>query len=539
MKSVKWVVLCVGAVGMWICPHVLYGQSDYHASSYEDQMNQGAPEEMKVDDAGDRGSEQDTQLQQETPTYEEPAASSQADPAPVAKKPNKAGGKAKKAKSSHAGDGARSAPAAQVSQTIQRAEPAAAQTVPDSSAAKPEPTAVQKEVKQEAALVVPAGAPATAPASAMPQAASMQPPARPVVAAAAPAAGVASGKRAPAELGAAIATAGSRIELKERGFSIAAPTGWEVNTSVANLPLLMQIPKKAGVYQRTIQVTHGPQSYSVTGTDAEDAIAEIASRRAKSSPLIDGYLLRNQQTVVLPDGQQAVLFYAEFKIGVIPMMEMHLMVGNKTGHFLVTFTDIAEHFNMDTHHDLMEEAYNCLVSIHVAEPPEPRYMTFTAIGVAAAGVVVVFALITLLRRRGSRTLLDFDRPLVSDLPQGASDEDFSTSGIAPIEEMDDDDESEIRLKKTKVHRGKLDLVGLEDDGRNTSSMVSLNEGSSMISFDEIDGEADEAAAASPDALSAAKSISFSLEEDDDVAAFHPRVAKKAPRPKAVPVRVKK
>ena len=320
----------------------------------------------------------------------------------------------------------------------------------------------------------------------------------------------------------------NRIELKEKGFSIVPPTGWEVNTRIANLSLLMQMPRQAGVYQRTIQVAHGSQQYAVTGSGGEESVAAIVAKRAKATAVVEDYLLRNQQPLTLANGQQAVLFYTEFHIGNVPMMEMHLLTGDRTGHFLVTYTDVAENFNMDTHRGIMNEVYNSLVSIQVAQPPAPQYMNFSSLGVAAVIVFAGFLLVTIVRRRAGAILLHLDSPIVSDLPRTAEDEELDT----PLSTMDaqDDDESELYLKKTKVYQGKLDLASLKKDGTTSSDALSLqgiSEAEGMTPVSE----------ASPSFPALSLDLA-NLDDDDDIVDFK-FPAKKAKRVKEVPVKVKK
>ena len=326
---------------------------------------------------------------------------------------------------------------------------------------------------------------------------------------------------------------GKRIELKDRGFSIVPPAGWEFNANLSNLSLLMQVPHQQGVYQRTIQVAHGGQEYSTTGSGAEESVETIVAKRAKATAVVENYVLRNQQAVTLTGGEQAVLFYTEFKIGSVPMMEMHLLTGNINGHFLVTYTDVAENFNMDNHRELMNEVYNSLTSIKVDQPPAPQYLTFTTIAVGAAVVLAGFLLVTIIRKRATNLLLEIDSPIVSDLPAHVEENEDSWNTAAVMSEGDEmeDDGVEISLKKTKVHKGKMSLESLKKDPLTGSSVMSLDD------MDESEGMEWASVVSTPES-----SLSLDLngiEEDDDGVVSFKFPAKVSKRAKEVPVKIKK
>ncbi len=205
---------------------------------------------------------------------------------------------------------------------------------------------------------------------------------------------------------------GDRIPLKGGDFSIAPPNGWEVFTNHPSLTLLMQIPHESSLkYQRTIQVaSFGGKKYidDVTAREFEKVIVNKFSQLTAS---IEGYEVREHRIVDMADGREGILFYTDFTLDGITMMQAHILVSSDVHHYLLTFTDIRDHFEKEEFSQYLNEAWSSMVSAELAGAMGSsvlstlgltkfkRFQTLILFGLGTVCMIVFLIVFSLVRKK--------------------------------------------------------------------------------------------------------------------------------------------
>lgn len=202
---------------------------------------------------------------------------------------------------------------------------------------------------------------------------------------------------------------GTRVTVRDGDFSIVPPLGWEVFTNLESLTLLMQVPHQPGMrYQRTIQVASFSEPRFIDEITAKEYEKVIVGKFSSISSAIEEYRIRNHMTVDLADGRQGILFYTEFKLEGVDLMQAHILVSSATRHYLMTFTDVAEHFESDAASQFLTEAWDSLISVEMSTRTPKRFETFAAIGVGVVVLVVLgFGLVVFRSWRSGRKYQDY------------------------------------------------------------------------------------------------------------------------------------
>lgn len=220
---------------------------------------------------------------------------------------------------------------------------------------------------------------------------------------------------------------GQRVEVQKRGFSIVAPKGWEVTTNHPNLSFLAQIPWSANIkYRRTIQIAgfSGPRYMDeVTAKDFEKLIVK---NFAESSASVTDFKIRNNLPIELADGRPGLLFYSEFMMDDVALMQAHILVSDPNTHLLMTYTDVREHFeNEEAAGKFLSEAWDAMVSLQMPGPAPVRFAEVKRLGIFALGVLLVaFSLWGLRSWLGQRSLRHMEQDL--ELDGRDEDKDFAS-----------------------------------------------------------------------------------------------------------------
>jgi len=204
-------------------------------------------------------------------------------------------------------------------------------------------------------------------------------------------------------------SSGERVSVRDGDFSVTPPKGWEVYEHLGDLTLLMQMPHQDGVkYQRTIQVASFSNPRYIDETTAKEYEEVISRKFAATSAAIEGYRIRNHLVIDMADGRQGLLFYSEFTLDGVALMQAHILVSSAGRHYLMTYTDVAEHFESEAANQFLTEAWDSMISVQLGAPTPGR---FTAIiyGAAAAVTTVLAALgiIWFRRHRAARQYRDY------------------------------------------------------------------------------------------------------------------------------------
>jgi hypothetical protein len=216
---------------------------------------------------------------------------------------------------------------------------------------------------------------------------------------------------------------GSRIEFKDRGFSIVPPKGWTVITSVQGASLLMQPNFVPGMrYQRTLQVATFQNARVIDQDNAEAFGDSLVERYANRSSNLSGYRIRNFIPVNLKDGNSGMLYYAEFKIDGVDLMQSHLVVSSRTRHYIISFTDVAEHFEGESETSkFLSTAWESMISFQVDEKPAMRLSPGMKAAMATAVSLIMIGFFAFLRYRRDRATKKYDQ-LAADLEHATGDD---------------------------------------------------------------------------------------------------------------------
>jgi hypothetical protein len=201
-------------------------------------------------------------------------------------------------------------------------------------------------------------------------------------------------------LPATFVSTGERITLEDKGFSIVPPLGWNVETNIPHLTLRFQVPNSPDLeYQRTIQVAWGATPYVIDEFTANEFAKTLVERRSKIYSSISGYRLRNKLPVTLQNGTPGLLFYTEFEFDGLPMMELHILVSSASGHFLMTYTDLAKYFETEGESGPLAEAFDSLMTAEIASPNSGRFDFLIKAGIGFLAFLVFWGIVRFFQGR--------------------------------------------------------------------------------------------------------------------------------------------
>ena len=188
-----------------------------------------------------------------------------------------------------------------------------------------------------------------------------------------------------------VITTDEPVAIKEKGFLITPPKGWEIHRKSQGSSLLFQVPHSPEmIYQRTIQVMSFDGYQFMDEITANEFGKIITDKFSSSSSAIQDYRLRSHLPVDMKDGTQGILYYTEFSIDNVPLMQLHILVSSASYHFLMSFTDLAEHFEQSDS-VILETAFNAMTSATLDSRPPTRFNYPIIIGVGL-GTFLLFVL---------------------------------------------------------------------------------------------------------------------------------------------------
>lgn len=191
---------------------------------------------------------------------------------------------------------------------------------------------------------------------------------------------------------------GSRIHVEEKHFSIVPPDGWEIHRDYPNTSLLLQIPFRKGLsYQRTIQimVSKGPRYIDdITSREFESV---LTTKYSKVSRSIKDYKVRNHLMTRMSDGREGILYYAEFMLEDKKMMQAHILLSSDKYSYLLTYTDLAEHFEGDDSSEYLTKAWSSMTSIKFDGDAPVRFQNIFRIALVIMALLILLILVYLVR----------------------------------------------------------------------------------------------------------------------------------------------
>ena len=243
---------------------------------------------------------------------------------------------------------------------------------------------------------------------------------------------------------------GKRLELKDGDFSIEPPTGWQVYTKEPGLTLMAMPAKDPKFkYQRTLQVAafEGPRYMDdITAKEFEE---EIPRKFQAISNAIGDYKVRNHLPVEMGDSRQGLLFYTEFKLDGVALMQAHIVVSSAANHYLLTYTDVAEHFENEAETQFLTESWASMTSVQLKGRTPMRYTSSIMLGGGLVAILLLGLLVFFVRNwRAKRSyeyygsgkgLDDVDiKSEISSRMITKNPENPDESGVSGMTFMDDD-----------------------------------------------------------------------------------------------------
>lgn len=194
-------------------------------------------------------------------------------------------------------------------------------------------------------------------------------------------------------------SAGKRVNLRDGELSLEIPKGWVYHADIPGQTLLALAPEGDSLgFQRAIQImTFGGPKFldEVTANEYREVIARKFSG---ASAAITNYQMNNHLKIEMADGRPAILFYAGFQKDNREFMQAHILISNMERHFVISYTDGAEHFANDAPTPNLNEAWQVLISTVIKGPTPLRYGAFYKMGGVIAFFCMAFALWTIYRK---------------------------------------------------------------------------------------------------------------------------------------------
>lgn len=192
---------------------------------------------------------------------------------------------------------------------------------------------------------------------------------------------------------------GQKIILKEKGFSITPPAGWEVYKDIPNTTLLLRTPyqKDLGGFQRSIQVMSFKGIRYMDEVTAREYENLLLKKFKDVAANIKNYRVRNHVKLELANKTPAFLFYADYQADQLELMQAAVLVSSGKRHFLTIYTDLAKNIEAENTSPEFQEAWKSLLSIEVDSVPSTRFHTPTMIGIGIIGLIGIIFLLAITR----------------------------------------------------------------------------------------------------------------------------------------------
>jgi hypothetical protein len=196
---------------------------------------------------------------------------------------------------------------------------------------------------------------------------------------------------------------GNPIALRDGELTITLPKGWKIYPNIEGQTLLAQAADADSFkFQRAIQIlTFGGPKFldEVTAGEFKEVIARKFSGASSS---IRNYQMNNHLRIELADGRPAILYYAEFEIDNRKYMQAHLLISNLQRHFIISYTDGAEHFANDAHTQNLNQAWQAMISTTLVGTTPQRYRAFYQIGFFIGILLIAAVVFGVYRKVASR-----------------------------------------------------------------------------------------------------------------------------------------
>jgi hypothetical protein len=208
---------------------------------------------------------------------------------------------------------------------------------------------------------------------------------------------------------------GDRIEVLEKGFSIVPPANWIISRKPYGMSLLMHPAKKDSSSQgdqflKSIQVYtfNEPAYIDEEGANKHKAWLEETVR--SRYPELKHFRFLDDYKVSTKMDRPALMFYVEFELNEVSLMQAQILVSSQTRHYQLVYTDLAENFFGGQRTQLLETAWKSMSSIELDSPSPGRFDAALKFIFPIFGLILVGLLVNLgLRQKAQRRYATFER----------------------------------------------------------------------------------------------------------------------------------
>ena len=134
---------------------------------------------------------------------------------------------------------------------------------------------------------------------------------------------------------------------------------------------------------------------ALTAKQMADHISEKFPGR---NSLMTGYKLLNYDSVNLADGRKGYIYYTEFNVNNIKLMQMHLYISAANKHFLVTYTDLPKYFEGDFTSEKMQKVWDSFQSIELDSPTPLLFYEKNKVVSSLIGILILLGLFYFVRK---------------------------------------------------------------------------------------------------------------------------------------------
>ncbi len=235
----------------------------------------------------------------------------------------------------------------------------------------------------------------------------------------------------------------SQVEIENRGFTIYPPVGWSIKKNFNGASLFFQAPlDNNDKYRRNIRIMTFKGAKYIDEVSLEEFSKEIEEKSSKMSNAVQNYRIRDLSLVELGKNVPAGLFYADFKLNGLPMMQMRLLISTADFHFLMTFTDVQENFE-DTSNGYLDQAYQTFQTVELDSHPPGRNDFLVRIGVAGVTLIILITGFSFYRKYRVKKL-------GAGIDEFDDDDDENLDDIEEADGIDDVDDMDVSHDKVLI-----------------------------------------------------------------------------------------
>ena len=165
------------------------------------------------------------------------------------------------------------------------------------------------------------------------------------------------------------------VELPQKELSIQIPDGWSVLKDIPKTTLFLEPAELSPQeYKRNIQVFTFRGSKYIDQQSSHGIAEDLINKFSAKDSIVSDFQLREHELIQLNNGNQALLFYADFTLADTPMMQAHLVFSGESFNYLISFTDVASHFGQDdASRNIIDQVWNTFLSATTATKAPNRF----------------------------------------------------------------------------------------------------------------------------------------------------------------------